>query len=151
MFSTGQNLRRRYLVAIAGWLVCSTAIALLLWRMNAASYLRLTQHATTAPGFVIAREPANHDSVVVRFTANGVEHLIRRSHVAKPNKEKSQLAVGDEVTVYFLVRDPLEATIGDPGELLPDELIAIGLAATIFPTLLVGGLLWRTRARFGRA
>jgi hypothetical protein len=139
------RVRRRIVLATVGWMISSAVIVIVVGRLNAFPYLRLVRGGSTTLGRVIAREPRNHDSVVVRYSVAGEEHVIRRSFVGKPNPPKNTLTVGNTVTIYYLPQAPTTATIGDPRDLLPNELTAVGMAATIVPTLLVGGVFWRTR------
>jgi hypothetical protein len=110
-------------------------------------YLRLIKNGSTATGTVVARDPANHDTVAVRFSVNGGEYLVSSSRVAKPNSEKSALTAGSSVVVYYLPDAPDTATLGDPRQLLQNEAVPVGLAAVLFPTLLVLSVVWRTRRR----
>ena len=88
------------------WLVLAATIFIGVGQFNLIPYLRLIEAGSTATGTVVAREPANHDAVVVRFSVNDVDHLVAKTKVAKPNLEKSTLAVGDPVVVYYLPGAP---------------------------------------------
>ncbi len=103
--SDPESRPRPLLLAIA-WLVFPATIVMGVGQFNLIPDLRLKSEGSTTTGTVVAREPAIHDAVVVRFSVNDVDHLVAKTKVAKPNPEKSTLAVGDPVVVYYLLGAP---------------------------------------------
>ena len=68
-----------------------------------------------ADGVVTAREPENHDSVVIEYVVGGTKHSLRTSFVGPPNESKGVLHPGASVRVAYAADDPGLALLEDPG------------------------------------
>jgi hypothetical protein len=138
---------QRYVLAIVGWLGCSAALAVFFGLENVIPDLELLRDGSTTVGHVVERDRQHHDRMVVRYSVNAREYSVARTFVVRPNRPKDALSIGDAVTVYYLPNAPDVATLGDPAELLPSDLMGAALGTVMFSTGIVATVLWHTRKR----
>jgi hypothetical protein len=101
-------------------------------------YYVLSRAGQKVEGAVVQPDCSNHNTFSYRFEANG-RHFDGRGHggIAKPC---SSLVAGDSVQIYYLANDPKVNASGNPDALLRNEIIAVGLAATLVPAFAIASL-----------
>ncbi len=107
---------RLVLIFIGVWIVCGAFGALLLIGLdyrNQATYSQLEQHGVAVMARVTGTEPANHNTVLYSFVANGKTYSSGdRSEL--PNPYAGQLSVGDRVHVVYDRLNPTVSCACDP-------------------------------------
>jgi hypothetical protein len=130
----------RYVLA---WLLLAAAIAIGIGRLNWTSYRHMAAHGISGPATVMELLPKIHNSLRYEYQVAG-RTFQGQMQSWPPNPALDQLAIGQSLVIYYDPEHPEESVLGDPGPMLRNETISIGLAATLFPTLLV--VMWARRA-----
>jgi hypothetical protein len=109
---------------------------------NARSLSEIVRDPVWTDGVVVAREPENHDQLIVNFMVDGASHTVISGFVGPPNPRKNFLVSGASVRVCYSRTDPDNAVLEDPERRLNSERWSSALAA-----LMVGSVLSWTAAR----
>lgn len=135
------------------WICAALLIAGGVGFLNLPTLFVLTTRGQETTGVVLWTEPRQHRSVHYEYWVRG-EHYISASQggAGAGNRDFDHLTQGDRVHVYFDPHDPRLSHLGEPGPALQNEVAAVGVAAVVFPTLLVIGRAREARRRTnGRA
>jgi hypothetical protein len=119
------------------WLILALVFANGLSQINVPRLLHIASHGGTTAGTVIAKNPKDHNSVTARYAVEGVEYVVKTSFVVRPNPDKSSLAIGGPVVVFYAVDAPRVSSLGDPAALLQNEEVTIAMAAFVIPLCIV--------------
>lgn len=132
------------------WLFLVVVFAFVTGRESVA-YYRLSKNGVIAPGQVL--EKKSHMLIRYSFKVNGyIYGGIGRGDSVSPSF--NELSIGDEILVHYLPSDPNISCLGDPGELYSGEFVSASTVVFLFPTLIIGVLVFRYRKRlvpFGNA
>lgn len=133
----------RYLTYILVWLGLAIALAGIVGR-RAFDYYRLRKGGVLAEGTALGRKP--HDQIEYSFTVDGRAY----SNVGIPGMGAprfEEIAVGQRLPVYYLPKSPEVSCLGDPGELLRNELPPVLLVVVFFPSAIIGIFVLKRRRR----
>ncbi len=129
------SLRHAMLIAV----LFSAAIVVGVGSINCPMLWRLAHGAAATAGRITAIDRSNHNTVRYEFTVDG-----RRQNGAQQGYSQAGSAkIGESIRIYYLPNDPSVSLADQPSDELQNEIITVGLAAILFPALLVAGL--RTR------
>jgi hypothetical protein len=116
------------------WFGLAVAIATGIGSLNLPSEYRLWKEQTRTHGIVTKLEPENHNSLYYTFeTPRGPIHGGGRITSLPPDQRRP----GAVIDVWYASGDPKNCNSERPNTLFLGELLAVVLAATIGPTLLV--------------
>ncbi len=131
---------------ILGWLVLWLAFATVIGTVTGQQclrYYRLSKGGLVVQGLISDKKP--HEQIGYSFEVNGHSyHGVGRTGVGFPSF--NQISVGDTVSVYYLPEHPEVNCVGEPSRLYSDELSSVLMVALLFPTVIIGALVFR-RAR----
>ena len=131
VFCTSQMLiEKRYIVWFAVWLVLAAVIAIGLGSINWIRYYRLARHGIPTEGLVTSPPDLHNHGVSSYSYAVGQQTFTATDH--------PEAAEGQAITVFYLPADPTVSCPGDPHDRLRGESVPVGMAALLFPTLIVG-------------
>ena len=129
-------MRRRLILCFAAYLCLANFVWFGLGSMNLPKLRRLTAEGVSVIGTVSFTDCGNHSSVQYWFEANGLV-FGGKGIPGFDNPSCKQFQVGYRLSVWYVPADPEINTPGDPSYMLKNELISVGLAATMLPAVLV--------------
>lgn len=130
------------------WLALSIALLVGLGRLNWPFYHRLTIHGVEGQGTVVELLPKIHGTLRYKYQVEG-KTFEGQQQPWQPNPDLDRLRVGQSVVIYYDPAHPSDSVLGDPKPMLKNETISIAVAATIFPTMIIGSWRWQKRRRRG--
>jgi hypothetical protein len=129
------------------WLVLACGIAGNIGSVNIPKFWRQSKHEVRGTGVVTEVTAGLHRPLVCYLYTVGNGTFSGQDQSDAPNPPAEKLCVGDPVVVFYDPAKPSSSTLSDPHGLLTKEIIFAGLAGTVFSTLLVFPIWWRTRRR----
>jgi Protein of unknown function (DUF3592) len=146
----GRMPKTPYITFLLIWLGMVIVIGIGIGSLNWRFYRRMTTDGVAGQANVIELLPMDHKTVRYRYHVAGREfHGQRQSW--PPNPPLEELAIGQMVVVYYDPEHPEQSVLGDPRPMLENETIAVTIAATGIPTMLVILWAWRHRAEMKKA
>ena len=129
------------------WAVLVVIVLALLVSINGPRLVRLVAGSTETEATVIAKDSANHRSIVGRFSTKSGGTIEVPGRLGPPNPDFDRVRLGDRVLVNYLETDPATVEFGDPGRQLQNEFLSAAVAALVLPTFGVG-VVYLQRARW---
>ena len=124
------------------WLLGALLVAVGIGHINVPKMWQLTIRGQKTEGWVVSTEPNNHRTVNYTYKVSGRELASStQGGAGAGNPTFEEVVAGTPVNVYFDPSDPAVALLGEPRAHLDNEIISVGGAALLFPTLFVFG--WR--------
>ena len=132
------------LVAYVGiWLIFAVFLAGFVGR-GPIEYYRLMNKGQRVEGVAIAREL--HQQIKYSFT-DGKQEYTAVGMVGLGTPEFEEISLGDHLPVYYLPDSPAINCLGDPRQLLRNELPIAIAAPLLFPTFLVIAIEMKRQAK----
>jgi hypothetical protein len=123
----------RYVIT---WLVLAAGLAIGIGSINWPFLHRIARRGVRGEAVVVGLFPENHNTLRYEYHVAG--RTFRGQNQSEfPNPPLKQLAVGRTVVNCYEPEKPEDSVLGNPDAILKGEMIAVLLAATIFPTLFV--------------
>jgi Protein of unknown function (DUF3592) len=135
---------RRVLTYAALWVALAIAIGSLIGSINIGRYREIAKQGVKTNGTVLTVEPHNHQTVRYSYQVSEITHS-GSGTVGVGNPDVDTLAPGDSIVVYYAANAPATSVLGDPRPRYENELVSVALAALLFPSLVVGGLILKLR------
>ena len=129
------------------WLVLSAAVAIGIGSLNWTSYRRMAARRVSGQATVIELLPNIHNTLRYEYQVAG-RTFQGQMQSWPPNPPLGQLGVGQPLVIYYDPEHPEQSVLGDPTPMLKNETMSVGLAAILFPTLLVAAWAWRTSRKY---
>jgi Protein of unknown function (DUF3592) len=125
------------------WLVVALFVMWVVGR-GPLKYYRLKNGGRVTEGVAIAIEP--HEQIRYSFT-HKEQRYIAVGIVGLGTPPFEEIALGDRLPVHYLPESPETSCLGDPQQLLRDELPIVIVAPIVFPTFITAGLYLRNARR----
>jgi hypothetical protein len=118
------------------WLILALIVAAWMGSINTPRFWQLTKHASRCQGTVTEVTIDDHNTVHYQYTLNNRVYT-GQTQSGMPNPASGKLRIGDMVIVFFDPNAPSSSVLSAPEALLENEIISMGLAAVIIPSLIV--------------
>jgi Protein of unknown function (DUF3592) len=126
------------------WLLLAILITVGIGRLNWPTYRCMASRGISSTATVLELFPQAHNTVRYRYEVGG-QTFEGQMQSWQPNAPIEQLGVGRSVFITYDPQHPAVSVLGDPKPMLWNETISIALAALLFPTLIVGGWVYRKK------
>ena len=131
-----EQRRTKNMLYTAIWLLSSAGFAAFgITYLNVPKFYRLAKDGMSIEGWVVAKEPLNHQTVRYSYVI-GTQTNHGAGNAGNGNPPFDQLNIGDPVRVSFNPNSPSESYLGDPTSELSSLTRGVILIA-LFPTVVV--------------
>jgi hypothetical protein len=115
------------------WLALAGGLAVVIGK-NAQQYYQLNKRGVLTVGIAVARLP--HRQIRYSFSAgNRTYSGVGRTGKGAPPFER--ISIGEKLPVYYLADDPEVSCLGNPGQLLQNELPPVVGVVVLFPIIII--------------
>lgn len=120
---------RRLIGWLGSWLALTLIFATITGSVSWIRYYRLVRQGIPTEGLVTSwPDPQNHSFSTYSYKVGSQTFT---------TKGYPDAAVGQKITVFYLPYDPGVNCPGDPRKLLRTETVPVGMAALLFPTIIL--------------
>jgi hypothetical protein len=118
------------------WLVLAVVFLVGIGSFNLSLFHGLMENGVRQQAIATKLTPEFHNTVCYEYQVNGTK-FEGRDQSWNPNPPLTTIKVGQSLVIYYDPQNPSRSVLGNPGPMLTNELIAVGMITLVIPTIVV--------------